>query len=146
VALETDLPLPGPTLSVDAYQIQQVLTNLVTNAWEAVGGDLGVIHLKVETVFPADITATNRFPIDWKPQDNAYACLEAADTGCGIADEDIEKLFDPFFSTKAKGTGIGLAVSDQIVTLHAGKIHIDSEEGKGTTVTITLPKKIPLSQ
>jgi len=139
VAMETDLPFPGPTLSADAGRIPQVLTNLVTNAWESFGCESGAIHLRVETVFSADIPSTNRFPIGWQPHDNAYACLEVADAGCGIADADIEKIFDPFFSSKFTGRGLGLSVVLGIVRAHGGAITVESEPGQGSVFRVFLP-------
>jgi two-component system NtrC family sensor kinase len=62
-----------------------------------------------------------------------------ADNGAGIPAEHLEKIFEPFFTTKARGTGLGLAITRQIVEQHHGKIEIESEVGKGTTVTVKLP-------
>jgi PAS domain S-box-containing protein len=101
ITLNSDLPSPGPTISGNAKQIQQVITNLVTNAWEALGESRGVINLTVKTVSVSDIPAAYNLPIDWKQQDNAYACIEVADTGYGISDEEIEKIFDPFFQASS---------------------------------------------
>ena len=139
VALETDLLTPGPTINANANQIQQVLTNLVTNAWEASGDGRGAIRLTVKTVSAADIPAVNRFPIDWQPQATAYACLEVADAGCGIADPDIEKIFDPFFSTKFTGRGLGLSVVLGIVRAHCGVITVASEPSRGSVFRVFLP-------
>ncbi len=139
VVLETDLPPGGPTISANVNQIQQVLTNLVTNAWEASGDGRCAIRLTVKTVTAADIPAANRFPTDWQPQDNAYASLEVADAGCGIADNDIETLFDPFFSTKFTGRGLGLAVVLGIVRAHHGVITVASEPGRGSVFQVFLP-------
>lgn len=61
------------------------------------------------------------------------------DTGCGISKENLEKIFEPFFSTKAKGTGLGLSVVASLVEGHGGKIEIESEIGKGSTFTVNLP-------
>ena len=137
--LETDLPSPGPAISADASQIQQVLTNLVTNAWEAGGDGRGAIRLTVKTVFAAGIGATNRFPVDWQPQDTAFASLEVADAGCGIADKDVERLFDPFFSRKFAGRGLGLAVVLGIVRSHNGAITVESEPGRGSVFRVFFP-------
>jgi PAS domain S-box-containing protein len=98
-----DFPIPGPNITANANQIQQVLTSLFTNASEAVGDIQGVIDLHVKTVSLAGIPGKNRFPIDWQPQDKTYACIQVVDSGCGISDEDIANLFDPFFSTKFQG-------------------------------------------
>ena len=142
VALETDLPTPGPTISANANQTQQVLTNLITNAWEAVGEDGGSIHLRVKEVSLTEIPIVHRNPIDWQPQDNAYACLEVTDTGCGIADKDIEKIFDPFFSSKFTGRGMGLAIVMGIVRAHGGVVTIESEPGQGSTFRIFFPVSV----
>jgi PAS domain S-box-containing protein len=129
VVLETDLPSPGPTISADANQIQQVLTNLCANAWEAAGDGRGGVHLIVKVVPAADIPAALRFPLDWQPQETTYACLEVADTGCGIAGPDIEKLFDPFYSTKFAGRGMGLSA---VIT-------VQSEPGHGSIFRVFFP-------
>ena len=139
VVLKTDLPSPGPAINANANQIQQVLTNLCTNAWEAVGDGRGVIHLIVKAVSAADIPAAPRFPLDWPPQDTTYACLEVADAGCGIAGQDIEKLFDPFFSRKFAGRGLGLPVALGIVRTHGGVITVQSEPGHGSVFRVFFP-------
>jgi len=139
VVLETDLPSPGPAISANANEIQQVLTNLITNAWEAVGERRGAIRLNIKTVSPAEIPASHRFPIGWQPQDNAYACLEVTDAGCGIAEKDIEKLFDPFFTTKFTGRGMGLAVVLGVVKAHGGAVTVESEPGRGSAFRVFLP-------
>ena len=81
MSLKSDISSSGPTVLGNSHQIQQILTNLVTNAWEAADENQTVINVTVKTVFHMDISATKRFPIDWQPTDTAYACLEVADTG-----------------------------------------------------------------
>ncbi|MEI7728193.1 MAG: PAS domain S-box protein [Verrucomicrobiota bacterium] len=137
--LQAVLALPGPAIQANANQMQQVLTNLVVNAWEAMGDARGVICLTVKTVSAADIPAAGCFPIDWQPQFTTYACLEVADAGCGIADQDIEKLFDPFFSSKFAGRGMGLAVVLGIVRAHNGAITVESKLGQGSVFRVFLP-------
>jgi PAS domain S-box-containing protein len=139
VVLEKDLPAPGPVISTNTDYIKQVLTNLVTNAWEAIGKNSGTVSLRVKTVSPAQIPAENRHPIDWQAQDDAYACLEIADTGCGIEDEAIEKIFDPFFSTKFTGRGMGLAVVLGILKTHNGVLTVESTPKQGSTFRIFFP-------
>ena len=139
VLLNSDLPLPGPVISANANQMQQVLTNLITNAREASEEAGGTISLSVKKVSLAEITLKNRFPVDWQPQDNVYACLEVTDTGSGIEDKDIEKLFDPFYSSKFTGRGLGLAVVLGIVKTHKGVITVESEHGTGSTFRIFFP-------
>jgi signal transduction histidine kinase len=116
-----------------------VLTNLVTNAWEAVGEELGTVSLTVKTVSQTDIPSLHRFPIDWQSQDLTYACLEVMDTDYGIAREDRDKLFDPFFSSKFTGRGLGLSVVLGIVNAHSGAIAVESELRRGTLIRVFLP-------
>jgi two-component system NtrC family sensor kinase len=71
--------------------------------------------------------------------DEGYICLKFSDDGTGIAPENLEKIFEPFFTTKEKGTGLGLVITRQIIEMHHGKIAIESEVGKGTTVVVRLP-------
>ncbi|MBU2621846.1 MAG: PAS domain S-box protein [Proteobacteria bacterium] len=139
VALNTDLPSPGPTISADGDQVQQVIANLVINAWEAMSDNRGAIHLIVKTVSLSDISAAHKFPIDWKPQENAYTCIEVVDSGCGIAGKDIEKIFDPFFSTKFTGRGLGLAVVLGIMKSHGGSVTVESESGRGSIFRVFFP-------
>jgi two-component system, cell cycle sensor histidine kinase and response regulator CckA len=137
--LESDLSEPGPIIMANATQILQALTNLTTNAWEAVGEGGGAIHLCVKSVSAIDIPAMHRFPSDWQPQNNAYACIEVADAGCGVEEKDIEKLFDPFFSSKFAGRGMGLAVVLGIVRAHGGVVTVESKPGQGSTFRIFFP-------
>jgi signal transduction histidine kinase len=95
--------LPGPTIRANADQMRQVLTNLATNAWEAGSSGRAEIQVTVKAVTAAAVSLAHRVPPDWQPLDPAYACLEVVDQGCGVAEADIEKLFDPFFSSKFTG-------------------------------------------
>jgi PAS domain S-box-containing protein len=140
VVLETDLPSSGLVIHADTKQIQQVLTNLVTNAWEAVGDGHGTIRVTVETAVPADIPVEHRVPSEWRPQDKAYVCLKVTDSGCGIPPQAREALFDPFFSSKSTGRGLGLSVVKGITKSHGGVIAVESEPGQGTTFGIYLPR------
>ncbi len=111
-----------PEALMDASQIEQVLINIMINASQAMPGG-GELRIK---------TGVNA------SRDHVYVRIE--DTGCGISEENIEKLFDPFFSTKGhKGTGLGLSVSYGIIQSHSGDIVVESKLGKGTVFTITLP-------
>jgi len=139
MVLTVDLPAPGPTISANANQIQQVLTNLFTNAWEAAGENQGTLALTVKRVAAAEIRAAHRFPISWQPEEANYACLEVADTGGGIADQDFDKLFDPFFSSKFTGRGLGLSVVLGIVKAHGGVIVVESAIGRGSVFRVFLP-------
>ena len=139
VVLETDFAAPGPVINANANQMQQVLVNLVTNAWEALGTNRGAIRVSITTVAADEIRSTDRFPIGWQPQAGSHACLEVADAGCGIAAEEIEKIFDPFFSRKFVGRGLGLSVVFGIVKAHDGGITVESEPGRGSTFRVYFP-------
>ena len=139
VTLQTDLPSPGPNIYANSPQIQQVLLNLVTNAWEACGDELCSIRLVVKTVSAAGISSVNRFPLDWQPADTTYACLEITDAGGGIEAQDVEKLFDPFFSSKFTGRGLGLPVVLGIVRVYHGAVTVDSQPGQGSIFRVFLP-------
>lgn len=139
VSVKATLPSPGPRIKANANQIRQGLANLVTNAWEA-GGDGGsTIHVSLKTVAPAEIPIANRFPLDWQPQALAYACLEVADNGTGITAQEIERLFDPFFSSKFTGRGLGLPVVLGIARSHSGAVTVESESGRGSVFRVFLP-------
>ena len=139
VVLETDLLSPGPTITANLNQIQMILTNLISNSWEAVGDNLGNIRLTVKTVSSADISSLHRFPVNWQLEDTSYACLETWDTGCGITTKDIEEVFDPFFSTKFTGRGLGLPVVLGLVQAHGGAVTVESTPGKGSVFRVFLP-------
>ena len=111
-----------PKLMVDFSQLQQVCTNLILNAIQAMP-EGGRLTLRTST-----------------GSDNQLK-IEIQDTGCGISQENMRKLFTPFFTTKAKekGVGLGLAVVYGIVKHHRGRIEVQSKEGEGTTFTIHLP-------
>ena len=139
MVLATDLAAPGPTINANRNQLQQVLTNLITNAWEASGDRQDGIRLRVRTVTATEIPAARRFPVDYQTQEKAYACLEVADAGCGITANEIDKLFDPFFSTKFTGRGLGLPVVLGIARSHDGVVTVESEPGRGSVFRVFFP-------
>ncbi len=122
----------------DAAQIHQIAMNLITNAYHAVEAKSGkiVIRLK-ETRLNVDASATGAL------EPGPYAVLSVSDTGDGIDAAVKDRVFEPYFTTKepGKGTGLGLAVVYGIIREHKGDIKIESEKGKGTTVTVYLPLK-----
>jgi len=139
VILKVDFPDSGPVIRGNVGQIQQVLINLITNAWEAAGETRSEITLIIKTVSSAEISASKRFPIDWQPRECRYACLEVADKARGIPDKDIEKIFDPFFTTKFTGRGLGLPVALGIARTHDGGITVESMPGQGSVFRFFLP-------
>jgi signal transduction histidine kinase len=139
VILETELSSPGPIMHANENQIRQVLTNLVSNASEAMAAGGNTTRLIVRGVSAAEIPAFPRFPVNWMPLHTDYACLEVSDTGCGISDQDIEKIFDPFFTCKSTGRGLGLAVVLGIVKAHGGAVTVESQPGRGSIFRVFFP-------
>ena len=109
VDLKIELPESGPIIRADAAQVRQMLTNLVVNAGEALGDGEGDVTVTVSVAPASRIRASSFHPFDWEPTEENYACIEVSDTGCGMDPQTMEKLFDPFFSTKFTGRGLGLA-------------------------------------
>ncbi|AOS44733.1 Sensor histidine kinase TmoS [Lacunisphaera limnophila] len=139
VKLATAFPCPGPLVHADARQLQHVVTNLVTNAWEASGAAPCVVNLAIKTVDAAALPTENRVPLEFQPQGTTYACLEVADEGCGIPAPDIGKVFDPFFTTKFTGRGLGLAMVLGMVRANKGAIAVESAPQRGTVFRVYLP-------
>ena len=123
IQITKELSSDLPPISLDANQIQQVLMNIILNAADAMSEE-GTLVIKSQLSL----------------QDDSIQ-ITVADSGCGIPKEVIDRIYDPFFTTKEqkKGTGLGLAVSYGIIKKHQGFILVESEVGKGTTVTIKLP-------
>jgi len=144
IILETDFPTQGPMIYGDVNQIQQIVTNLVTNAAESYQKQ-GTIYLSLKTVLADEIPKKHRFPVDWIPDHNEYACLKVADSGCGIEEQNIEKIFDPFFSTKATGRGLDLPVVLGIAQTNNGVITVESKCGEGSTFRFYIPVKRTLN-
>ncbi len=139
-SLEVELPDPGPVINSQADAVQHILFSLFTNASEALEGRPGVLRLSVSTAAsPAAISARHRWPLDWQAQNKPYACLAVADTGCGIPAAEIDKLFDPFYSTKFIGRGLGLATVLGLVRTHQGCITVESTLGRGSTFKVYFP-------
>jgi signal transduction histidine kinase/CheY-like chemotaxis protein len=138
VRLRTALPDGPLTVVGDAAGLEGILANLVVNAREAIAGE-GEIVVSLRAVPAAEVAATQVPSPGWRPEAAAYACLEVADTGCGIAAEARENLFDPFFTTKAAGLGLGLPVAWGTVRAHQGAIGVESEAGRGSRFRVFLP-------
>ena len=139
ILIQTELPGDGPIVSVDKNQIQQILTNLATNAFEAADRNQGRVNIKVTEISSADLPVENRFPVNWQPAALRYASLEVSDTGVGIAKSDFNKLFDPFFSSHFTGRGLGLAAVLGIARAHGGAVAVESVQGVGSLFRVFLP-------
>jgi two-component system NtrC family sensor kinase len=127
VEIVTRLDPELPTIQADPAQLREVFVNIMTNAAEAMEGG-------------GSLTITTASAQDEMIQ------IVFRDTGCGIPEENLSKIFTPFFTTKpiGKGTGLGLAIVYGIIKMHRGQIYVESEVGVGSTFTITLPVTLPV--
>lgn len=138
IVLRLELDEETPWVEGDVTQIRQVVMNLITNAAEAIGEESGQIHLATgSTRETEESLAYLQFGSDLQP--GYFAFFEIADTGQGMDPETVERIFDPFFSTKFTGRGLGLAAVLGIVRGHGGAIQVYSELGRGTRFRILLP-------
>lgn len=138
VVLQSDLNPELPCIEADVSQIQQLVMNLVSNASEAIGDDNGTITLKTGHRHMSR-TALRSITIDSDSPEDDYIFLKVSDDGEGIIPEVQHRMFDPFFSTKFTGRGLGLAAVSGIVRSIYGGLDVASTPGKGTTVTVFFP-------
>jgi signal transduction histidine kinase len=120
VAIKHDFPSDLPRIRVDRVQIGQVVLNLITNALQAMNGN-------------ATLTFRGRVAAD------GLVRLDVIDNGSGITPAQMERLFEPLFTTKARGIGLGLAVSRRLAQANGGVISVESTPGAGTTMSVSLP-------
>jgi signal transduction histidine kinase len=121
IRIEHDFPADLPRVRVDRVQIGQVVLNLITNAVQAMNGH------------GAHLTFRGR------PAANGFVRLDVVDSGMGMTPAEMQRLFEPLFTTKARGIGLGLAVSRGLVLANGGVISADSRPGNGTTMSVSLP-------
>ncbi|BCS94999.1 hypothetical protein DSLASN_06310 [Desulfoluna limicola] len=137
IEITEDIQASCSPVSADPTQIHQVALNLITNAYHAVELTSGKIHVQLKEIsWDASGLSDNAL------EPGRYALLSISDTGCGIPPECLNKIFDPYFTTKSKngkGSGLGLSVVHGIVKNHKGDIKVYSDTGKGTTFHIYLP-------
>jgi two-component system cell cycle sensor histidine kinase/response regulator CckA len=125
--LKWDLAERLPPVTADPAQLRQIVMNLITNASEALGEESGVITLRTGRVESAES----------EPPGSVF--LEVTDTGCGMDNSTVQRIFDPFFSTKFTGRGLGLAAVMGIVEGHQGRVRIRTAPGEGTSFRVMLP-------
>ncbi|MBI5169752.1 MAG: PAS domain S-box protein [Candidatus Eisenbacteria bacterium] len=130
---------PGvPAIEADEAQLRQVVMNLILNASEAIGETSGAITLGLRArTLTREALASRWTTDDLAPGD--YVEFEVRDTGAGMSDETLARIFDPFFSTKFTGRGLGLAAVLGIVRTHRGTVHVESALGRGTAFRVLLP-------
>jgi signal transduction histidine kinase len=139
ITFHTNLDEPLPHIQADSAQIQQIIMNLLLNAAEAIGTQEGTITI---TTTPYQLTAS---PIvQWQLVNErvtvgSYVLLEMVDTGRGMDEATLNRIFDPFYSTKGTGRGLGLAAVLGIVRGHNGSLRAESQAGEGTSFQFLFP-------
>jgi signal transduction histidine kinase len=133
VVVELDLPEDLPPIQGDPHQLRQLFTNLLINAFEALGGS-GRVRLSA-TPLAGDEEPTAGSDVNAVPMIQ----VEVTDDGPGMASEVMERIFSPFFTTKPQGSGLGLAIVRKIVDAHDGRIDVSARETGGTRFGVTLP-------
>jgi two-component system NtrC family sensor kinase len=126
IKINLDFDPDLPTIAVEEKQIQQVFINLLKNAADSISGK-------------GEITIKTYVEQDERSYKGKYVTTSISDTGHGIPPEDLNKIFQPFFTRKADGTGLGLPITQRIIHQHSGIIDIDTAVGKGSTFYIKLP-------
>jgi PAS domain S-box-containing protein len=133
-----------PPVNADATQVRQIVMNLITNASDALGEKEGTITLRTGVIQRDQLNDT-RFGIPVAaeeieaPGEHPFVFLEVSDTGSGMTPDTLQRIFDPFFSTKFAGRGLGLAAVMGIVRTHQGLIRIRTEPGQGTKFRVLFP-------
>jgi PAS domain S-box-containing protein len=140
VRLQLELSDDLPLVEMDSAQVQQLLMNLVINGAEAIGEDRsGIVRVRT---FLRDVDrpflSRNHFAIDPAPP-GRYVAIQVQDDGCGMEESVRRHIFEPFYTTKFTGRGLGLAAAQGIVRGHKGSIRIETTAGKGTTFEVLLP-------
>lgn len=138
IALELELDDPDGCVELARGQLEQIVLNLVVNAADAMAERTGTIALKVaqRVLSPGSVQAA----VGRVSHPGTYMVIECRDEGCGIRDDITERIFEPFFSTKDAGRGLGLAAVSGVVKARDGLIHIASEVDVGTTISVYLPR------
>jgi two-component system nitrogen regulation sensor histidine kinase GlnL len=133
VVVVVDLPEDLPPIQGDPHQLRQLFTNLLTNAFEALGGS-GLVRISA-TPLPAEEETSAGSDVHAVPMIQ----VEVADDGPGMPADVMERIFSPFFTTKPQGSGLGLAIVRKIVDAHDGRIDVSAREAGGTRFGVTLP-------
>jgi signal transduction histidine kinase len=136
--LEINCPVALPLVHVDRSQLRQLILILVQNAVEACEAGHGLIRLVAEEVVLGSETI-RRWDPSFNAQPGCYVCLSVSDNGCGMNEEVLARIWDPFYSTKFTGRGLGLPAVHGIVRMHHGGIGVESTPGLGTCFKVYLP-------
>ena len=139
VDVQLELDDNVPAIEADAGQIQQVVMNLIINAAEAIGEDMGKVRCSCTAKTLDEACIRNLGPEASYLAEGLYVELEVNDNGCGMDHATVARIFDPFFTTKFTGRGLGLAAVSGIVHGHKGAITVASSPGKGSTFQVLFP-------
>ena len=139
VRLEFDPPADSITIPIDPEQIEDAVLNLIINAIEAADGD-GTVKIRIGRSEDDSAEAGSRHGDAWGAGEfGEEAIVEVSDDGRGINEEDLNRIFNPFFTTRPGGTGLGLPAVRRIAHAHGGRVEVSSSPGKGSTFSIYLP-------
>jgi len=138
VTFEFDTP-PSGVVSADRTQLAQIVRALVANAAESLSGEPGSVRVATGTIPFREAALPNTSRADSPAGGTACPFIEVADSGCGMDEETQQRVFEPFFSTKFTGRGLGLPAVQGIVRMHGGTIDLTSVPDEGTTVRIVFP-------
>jgi signal transduction histidine kinase len=138
VTIDLCLKSDVPAIVGDSGQIQQIIMNLVTNAAEAVGDNCGTVTVRLNKVAVASGGGEYDFAGEAIPS-GQYACFEVADSGCGMDEETRRRMFEPFYTTKFTGRGLGLSAVLGIIRSHGGALQITSTLNVGTAIKVYFP-------
>jgi signal transduction histidine kinase/ActR/RegA family two-component response regulator len=139
VTIKVDLNHDIPMIIGDSSQIQQVIMNLIINAGEAIGDNQGTIAVNLKKTVIDDSTTPETDYFGSRILPGSYACLEVSDSGCGMSDETKQRLFEPFYTTKFTGRGLGMSAILGIVKAHNGTLQLASTPDVGTTFKVYIP-------
>ncbi|MDR3579739.1 MAG: response regulator [Oryzomonas sp.] len=137
VVITSALPSRIPLISGDAGQISQIIMNLIVNASEAIGDIQGEIRVSLIKAIIADQSSKDHQGNPIPP--GSYVCLEVADNGYGMNEETKSRIFEPFYTTKFTGRGLGMSAVLGIISSHKGALQLNSHLGEGTTIKVYLP-------
>ncbi len=138
VTWDLDCDSDAPLISADAGQLEQVITNLLINALESLGGEPGAVRLTTRRIVLGRDELTRLYP-GQKLEPGAFVELTVADTGCGIEPEALARIFDPFYTSKATGRGLGLSAMRGVVRAHGGGVRVESEPNVGSRFGVIFP-------
>jgi len=138
VVLKSDYQVEISSISGDANQLRQMITSLIINAAESIGEARGEVKVSLsKKVLEENSVEQDYFGNIIDP--NSYVCMEVIDNGCGMSEVTYQRVFEPFYTTKFTGRGLGLSAVLGIITAHRGSIQIVSQLSKGTTIKVYLP-------